>query len=916
MKRLSLAAFLFAAPLMAQTAVLNDSVVVNPAVQRAGMVITKSNYDQDQVSQDLSEDGGFEKPVYKLLIQVSNLDAGSATVFASADQFATYPTNFFTGGTYNLARAGNLALCSGSIVGNTLSDIKAPHLTATLSGSTVGSVAIASASIDGLPNGTYSALVSGGSGSGAAISFTITGATLGTGYTGGTISTASVTAAGSGYASAPTVIILPHFVLSSCGASGGFSVGDFVDIVLRPAVSAQADFASAGWVASLGSGATFGGETSDISATCNLPAGSNNTQAAELVIPSGSFGNISEGFDNSFGGKPQNYVNLTGSFTLAYCAKTTSSGTVAWSWGRGSTYCSGTDTLTTSWALYSHACTATDSATVATALISLAPSNNQTAYLDNVTLKETTSTTPTGFRNAVASAVCGMHPGSLRYLTSQWANDITNLLEPSELTLTTGGYNEGAGGWPNNFTAVITIPQALALSLYCGADMWYPTPPYMSVSDSQILQQYLSDPCTTGVGCSAGSLIRFNQGTITPWTTQYQNAGLGMWFELANENWNGALSGMKWLYVNSLGTSKYTPYGYAAQSLFSTMKAVSTYNSSVEHMVLGAQTAGAGTTFALDALAKPGTGIALAADAIAQAPYTQLNATAFSTTLPRTQDTSALGEVSYNALNAGSPMKVLSAAGYSTMKLVTYEYHNSTLRGVAGVPTQAELSGWSNGEGYGIDNALSWLLNCHYLGYCTSTNLFTLGQYSQNFNNGSSSVSNYIWGDVVGMGAVSTNGLRPSMAALSTVNACIPAGAQEFQVTTSGVATWNFSASNGVPAQSGIPQWYVLGYKAGSARCIVVVNPDPVNSYTIAFSGTNTPTGIVTQNYYYSANLNDTNETAPTTVQQVTSTPSWSGTQTFQPHSITAFSFTTGGSGSASPVFSGSMTTSGHVILQ
>ena len=117
-------------------------------------------------------------------------------------------------------------------------------------------------------------------------------------------------------------------------------------------------------------------------------------------------------------------------------------------------------------------------------------------------------------------------------------------------------------------------------------------------------------------------------------------------------------AGMKWNYVNALGTSAYIPYGWESQNVFATMKANASFNSTVEHLILGAQTTGSSSLFFMNTLATASTGIALAADWISQAPYTQANATAFTTTVPRTQDISALAEVWYNGTNA-SPMGVM-----------------------------------------------------------------------------------------------------------------------------------------------------------------------------------------------------------------------------------------------------------------
>ena len=162
------------------------------------------------------------------------------------------------------------------------------------------------------------------------------------------------------------------------------------------------------------------------------------------------------------------------------------------------------------------------------------------------------------------------------------------------------------------------------------------------------------------------------------------------------------------------------------------------------------------------------------------------------------------------------------------------------------------------------------------------------------------------------MGSVSNNNLRPCLTAWQTQNACIPPNSDLTQVVTSGVTTWNFTAGNGVPSLTSIPEWQVFDFvdhATGNKHCSITVVNDPVNSYSITHStgsGSPLPTvgATVTQNYYHSANLNDDNETT-LNVQNVASTPTWSNTQTYAPSSITAVSFTSGGTPTAAtPTFS------------
>ena len=272
MKRLT-ALLLFPAMSFGQAALHNGNTVVRSLVQKPGVVLTDSSFDSDQTDKNLIAPGGAEAINTKLLIQVSSINASLTTTFMSNDRFETYPTNWFAGknATYTQARGqlnNWLSSGTGTVVGNTHQDGSAQHLTTTLTGSAVTSVNIATASLDGIPNGTYSFFVSSGGGCTSALSgtFTITSATLTTGYTGGQITSTSFSG-GTGCTSAPSIIILATFTVSATGASGGFQVGDYIDVVQYNAPSPQVDIAATGWSISTSGGSSIIGETTDLSQT-------------------------------------------------------------------------------------------------------------------------------------------------------------------------------------------------------------------------------------------------------------------------------------------------------------------------------------------------------------------------------------------------------------------------------------------------------------------------------------------------------------------------------------------------------------------------------------------------------------------------------------------------------------------------
>ncbi|MGA3072031.1 MAG: chitobiase/beta-hexosaminidase C-terminal domain-containing protein, partial [Terracidiphilus sp.] len=129
--------------------------------------------------------------------------------------------------------------------------------------------------------------------------------------------------------------------------------------------------------------------------------------------------------------------------------------------------------------------------------------------------------------------------------------------------------------------------------------------------------------------------------------------------------------------------------------------------------------------------------------------------------------------------------------------------------------------------------------------------------------------------------------------------------------------TYNFAGSpNGIsalPAINNVPYLYAFCFENGAGRSLVLINTDLSSSHTVTFSGTNPPSGTVTQRQYAPAALDDMNEApsgtvtnlTPATVSIETSTLSSPSSIALPPFSVTALDYTAAGlTTAAAPTFS------------
>jgi hypothetical protein len=762
MRKLLLVFALIAVSAGAQTITFTDSTAQRTGWVGPGSDMTHDSAQSQPLANYLILDPGFEPFLYSALIGVNTLNTGTATFFNTGQTFAFYEANDMAGATYTMIRNGAQA-CTGTINGN--SSGGSGILSAVLSGSTIGSVTVNTASLPGLPNGTYSAYVTSGGGSGGAITYTVSGSTFiggTTGYTGGTI-TAAVTNAGTGYTSTPTVKVVNGLSTTSCGASGGFqnATGDYVIVRKTFSPTTAAQWPSLGWAVS----GTVSAETSDLPSG-DLPPGTSDTQAMVLDATSANASTTSD-WDAGNGGGGQNWTLMTGPLAGKISAKTTTgTATLNWSVQRlsaGGFNCSGSLSLTTSWQTFNFGsgCSPAETASVTgpwaiiqiTFSVSHSVSPN-VVYIDNASLQDTaTNTNGTAFNDPTVAALQAYN-GGVRILDNQLTYPLSQILQPDVRGVSPIGFTEGCNAgtpiWQCNSLPSITLPIALALrdKIGNGRRLWYVIPATTNMVDTTeaaTLAQYMGGTCTVAYPTctcgTTGATLRCQQNKTTPWTTELAAESTKVDFEIGNENWNSSFAGNKWLYVPALGSSEYAPYGYASQSVCSSAKADGTYNAATEEFVIGAQTAGAGTTFSMGVLANPSTGISLSCDTISQAPYFGFSMTSsgFDTATPISkQAVSNHAEVFYNNNNSSGTMKTLSNAGYSTFNLQIYEMNGSGPASPAtGVPTQTELMGYDDGWTTGMANAIQSLEACAGSNFCGFQGAFSQVQFNQTAGNGS-----------------------------------------------------------------------------------------------------------------------------------------------------------------------------------
>lgn len=711
----------------------------------------------------------------------------------------------------------------------------------------------------------------------------------------------------------------PVFTVSSaCAAS--FSQGDVVVLNKKffptpeswwepnPAVVLEQSGVGGIW-ASISGGGRLLSDTTDLCATCG-------TQALTMdATASGSSATATWYFDSSY--SENIFVLMNGTFELSFWAKT-AGGTPTLTVevkrpSQGGFYCgSYTPALTSTWTRYSFTCTAAETASgtvPGTAQVSIRATGGS-AYLDNVSFAKTSSSinNPTVLRDEVIQMLQRFYGSAasksvFRYWFNQNGETLDNWTQPDYAhgpTASGAGYFVSpAGGGAVN----LSLEDYLAICQFLNVDPYLEVPVTFTTTEASNLIEFLAGTTGSTYGARRSSL-----GQSAPWTQVFSKIHLAY----CNECWNGSsFVGQSLASRNGTPNNEYYyDYSNRARDIFAAMRSNSSYDSAAFDLILNAQT-GIAEDVAVQR-SHP--------DSIEIQGYTYAAVTDYSSDAalwgpafvePYARAVSA-GDTTgfYSSVHDYQALNACGASGTATCNVNIYEWGQGTLQGTI---DQTHLDYINAGAGEGVVMALQPLLNMQYYGILPQA-YFSLTEYL----NGAiiSGETAKLWGNVVDMGGA-TNNVRPPFLTLSLINQSIIG--QMFSCPINNNLTYNFAGSNngtkdsGTAALTNVPYLYAFCFENGTQRSLVLINTDLTNNHTLSLSGSNPPTGTVTQRQFAPASLNEMNE-APTgtatnstqaTVSVTTSSLSSPTSITLPPYSVTALDYTAAGLAVvATPTFS------------
>ena len=706
--------------------------------------------------------------------------------------------------------------------------------------------------------------------------------------------TGTILASGAGnYPNEPTVTI-------SQPCSAPFAVGDVVVLsnVASPTPESWWENAEGGFTPASSNGGRLTSDTTDLCSTCG-------NQALKMdATATGSTAGAIWYFDAA---QNENvFVLMNGTFQLSLWAKSASGAPLITAKAqRFSTndFSCGPYTVapTTTWTLYTYTCTASEQANTVVpsiAYLSLSVAGGA-AYVDNISFQKIGSGgNPTVLRDEVVAALerfyassSGGKPGLFRYWLEQNAETMSNWTQPDYAHAPTVSGNSYYVG-PNGTGATqLSLEDYLIICQAIGAEPYLEVPVTFSTADASGLIDFLAGSTNTTYGARRSAL-----GQTQPWTSVFNTIHLSF----CNECWNSIFGGQNLAYRASAPAGQ-TLYDYStvAKGIFAAMRADPNYSSSSFDLVMNAWTA---VNSGMDAAIQR-----VSPDSIEVGDYMYGIVSDFST--DSMLWTAAMVEPWDTVVDASDPSNFYQSVhdyqaqntcgpyGNSACTVNIYEWGQGTQGGSI---DQQHLDYITAGAGQGVISALQALLNIQFYGIVNQS-YFALAGYE---NNGPNSEYAKLWGNTVDMGGA-TNNVRPQFLTLSLINQSIIGPMYSCPIAND--ATFNFTgeSNNGsaIPpgslALNNLPLVYAFCFENGSNRSIVLINTDLTNTHSLAFAGTDGPTGSVIVRQYAPPALNSLNE-APTG-QSSYATPATVAISTFAvpnpssfslpPHSVTALDY-------------------------
>jgi hypothetical protein len=866
------------------------------ATSGTGVGLYTSNYYSSIYNNNVAGmfNGGFQP------VQYGNMEyaiAGTSTIFASVNAFDPMPSNFADGWTYTVTCHNSATTCTGGASGST----------GTISSNTAG-VYGATGNVTSGSNVVTGVSSTAGLGPYASIVVSSSGGTQYTQYqtyvVSSTSNTITLSSTATGTATGAIISYGPTFTPSTA-FSAAIANGDVMKIHSPVTPTTSASCSVLGWNVS-GTGTCII-DTTDLPASpaTGLPA---PVQTVKITNTAGQTYQFQNYLDSTSG--IQNYYFqgvyngviqaklLSGS--LQFCPILTRPIT-------GGTYMTACTTISgTGWNTYSVASSNTnEGAATSTACGSSSPcsvaigfqiTGTGSAALFGFQMNRATHTTTGTWDDRVIAALQAGDWQELRLniLGSSGALPVLQSLQPEGYRPPSSA-SQISGNDPYGTSQIavgIGLDDLMKNAAAMGANkVQIDIPPSASDADLTCLSDYLAG----GSGTTCGA-IRIALGTTTPWTSTMQKIIIAY----DNEAWNSAQPGY-WIGPGANGTNAIPMTVVVCQKL----KGVASWNSSVMKCSANTQQALGGSNSGYITAADPSGYI----DTQTSSVYHQVLAT---TCTQPYLDQSAYVEAWANVNDTSLTQYQI---GNSAIPTTNYEAGNGTSTGSC---TTSQIVGFPEGQGYGLmDVAVPAYLQRGFPNHYMDYNFWEFNGLNRSFSSTGSPPATTIaeWGAYPSSGGANFRA-RPSTYAQAGYNSVARLGTGR-TITATNIPTYNFTASNGLPSENGVPYIDAFAFCGGSgssctstARGIMVINFDTAASHSFTISGLDQPTGTVSKTLYTSTNVTDNNESS-TVVTNSTSSQSGFTLDTLPPHSMAVYTWTVGSSSGAIHVWGGGVVIGG-----